>query len=110
MRRAAYAASQVGEVRGAVGLRVDRPAHLAHQRYRRVVRLEPARVAAPARAEPRGLRGLRDREEPHLSTSRAPAGAGGAAENSRRPDRVHEVAVEAAVAVEHDLPLAGGIE
>ncbi len=108
VRRRAHAAGEPREGRGLVRMRVDQAADLAHQREPGIGFARVARPAAAAGAEARELRRLWGGKKRHLLASRAPTRARRAAVDPGRVHGVHERAVVAAVAREHDAPEIGG--
>src|SRR5439155_19081459 len=93
-----------------VGTRVDEPACLAYQPDTGIGAPRRARPAAPAGAKAGALGGLGDREEGDLLASRPLARARRPAVDPGRAHRVHERAIEPAVAREHDVPAAPAAE
>src|SRR5690348_8905035 len=87
---------------------VDQPAHGADQRDSGVRGRGLARPAPATGTEARPLGLLRYREERDLPAPRAPAGTRGTTIDSRRLHRVHERAVIAAIARQHDAPATLG--
>jgi len=65
------------------------------------------RMAAPARAEPRTLGGVRCGEEDYLFTARAACGTGGPAINSGGTDGKKEGAIACAVPAKDGAPTVG---
>src|SRR5207249_10487633 len=101
-------ARQATWLRGRALAGVERPAGFAHQRNRGIGAAGVGRMAAAAGPEAFALGGFGDRVERYLCPARPAAGAGRAAVDPRRPDRIDERPVEAAISRQHRLPALRG--
>ncbi len=110
MRRGAATRGQRRQGRGCIGVCVDEPARVPHQGHARIGDAGLSRAAAPARAESGTLGGVCPGEELDLTAARFPARAGGKAVDPGRAHAVHECAVVAAIARQHDPPAACGTQ